>query len=168
MIRQGVFPTQALNPHILSIMHWQVGSSAPAPPEKPPSALVLYKYGLMVCATQLQIAAKASRPVIYGGVLPKLRARRAGIIMISNSTLIRDDGAIREGLPGEFSTLPEHFSKRTVIGQTQLCSHMNHKAQPRENTRGVQTEDGAPTAEASVPALRRRAAAQATPPRRRR
>ena len=41
MIRQGVFPTPARNPHILSIMHRQVGSLPLAPPEKPHSALVL-------------------------------------------------------------------------------------------------------------------------------
>ena len=71
---QGIFPTQGSNPHVLSRMHWQVGSLPLVPPEKPHSALVLYKYGITVCAIQLQTAAEASKQVIYGGVLLKLRA----------------------------------------------------------------------------------------------
>ena len=31
---QGVFPTQGLNPHLLCLLHWQVGSLPLAPPEK--------------------------------------------------------------------------------------------------------------------------------------
>ena len=29
---QGIFPTQGLNPHLLCLLHWQVGSLPPAPP----------------------------------------------------------------------------------------------------------------------------------------
>ena len=28
---QGIFPTQGRNPHLLCLLHWQVGSSLPAP-----------------------------------------------------------------------------------------------------------------------------------------
>ena len=32
---QGIFPTQGLNPHLLSLLHWQQGSLPLAPPGKP-------------------------------------------------------------------------------------------------------------------------------------
>ena len=32
---QGIFPTQGLNPHLLRLLHWQVGSLPLAPPGKP-------------------------------------------------------------------------------------------------------------------------------------
>ena len=32
---QGVFPTQGLNPCLLRLLHWPVGSLPPAPPGKP-------------------------------------------------------------------------------------------------------------------------------------
>ena len=32
---QGIFPTQASNPHLLHLLHWQVGSLPPVPPQKP-------------------------------------------------------------------------------------------------------------------------------------
>ena len=32
---QGIFLTQGLNPHLLSLLHWQVGSLPLAPPGKP-------------------------------------------------------------------------------------------------------------------------------------
>ena len=32
---QGIFPTQGWNPHLLCLLHWQVGSSPLAPPRKP-------------------------------------------------------------------------------------------------------------------------------------
>ena len=32
---QGIFLTQELNPHLLRLLHWQVGSPPLAPPEKP-------------------------------------------------------------------------------------------------------------------------------------
>ena len=35
-----IFPTQGLNPHLLSLLHWQVGSLPLVPPGKP-----LYQYG---------------------------------------------------------------------------------------------------------------------------
>ena len=31
---QGIFPTQGSNPHLLGLLHWQVGSLPPAPPGK--------------------------------------------------------------------------------------------------------------------------------------
>ena len=34
---QGIFPTQRLNPHLLHLLHWQVGSLPLAPHGKPPS-----------------------------------------------------------------------------------------------------------------------------------
>ena len=34
-LRQGIFLTQGLNPHLLSLLHWQVGSLPLAPPGKP-------------------------------------------------------------------------------------------------------------------------------------
>ena len=33
---QGIFPTQGLNPSLLRLLHWQVGSLPPTPPGKPP------------------------------------------------------------------------------------------------------------------------------------
>ena len=38
---QGIFPTQRLNPCLLSLLHWQTGSSALAAPGKPNS---LYRH----------------------------------------------------------------------------------------------------------------------------
>ena len=32
---QGIFPTQGSNPHLLHVLHWQVGSLPLAPPGKP-------------------------------------------------------------------------------------------------------------------------------------
>ena len=32
---RGFFPTQGWNHHLLCLLHWQVGSSPPAPPRKP-------------------------------------------------------------------------------------------------------------------------------------
>ena len=32
---QGIFPTQGSNPHLLHLLHWQVGSLPPEPPKKP-------------------------------------------------------------------------------------------------------------------------------------
>ena len=32
---QGIFPTQGLNPHLLCLLHWQVGSLPLVPPGKP-------------------------------------------------------------------------------------------------------------------------------------
>ena len=32
---RGIFPNQGLNPHLLCLLHWQVGSSPPAPHRKP-------------------------------------------------------------------------------------------------------------------------------------
>ena len=32
---QGIFSTQGLNPHLLHLLHWQVGSLSLAPPGKP-------------------------------------------------------------------------------------------------------------------------------------
>ena len=32
---QGIFPTQGLNPDLLCLLHWQVGSLQLAPPGKP-------------------------------------------------------------------------------------------------------------------------------------
>ena len=34
-ILQGIFPTQGLNPRLLRLLHWQVGSLPLAPPGKP-------------------------------------------------------------------------------------------------------------------------------------
>ena len=36
---QGIFPTQRSNPHLLCLLHWQVGSLAVTPPGKPPQML---------------------------------------------------------------------------------------------------------------------------------
>ena len=33
---QGIFPTQGLNPHLLSLLHWQAGSLTLVPPGKYP------------------------------------------------------------------------------------------------------------------------------------
>ena len=35
---QGIFPTQGLNPRLLGLLHWQVGSLPRAPPGKPPGS----------------------------------------------------------------------------------------------------------------------------------
>ena len=32
---QGIFPTQGSNPHVVCLLHWQVGSLSLAPPRKP-------------------------------------------------------------------------------------------------------------------------------------
>ena len=32
---QGIFPTQGSNPHLLCLLHWQMGSLPLSPPEKP-------------------------------------------------------------------------------------------------------------------------------------
>ena len=37
---QGIFPTQSSNPHLLSILHWQVGSLPLATPGKPKISVV--------------------------------------------------------------------------------------------------------------------------------
>ena len=42
---QKIFPTQGLNLHLLHLLHWQVGSSPPRPPGKPPN-LTLSQYKL--------------------------------------------------------------------------------------------------------------------------
>ena len=34
-LSKGIFPTQRLNPHLLSLLHWQVCSLPLAPPRKP-------------------------------------------------------------------------------------------------------------------------------------
>ena len=39
---QGIFPTQGSNPHLLHLLHWQVGSSPLAPPEKPQTLLTTF------------------------------------------------------------------------------------------------------------------------------
>ena len=36
---QGIFPTQGSNPHLLCLLHWQVGSLPLVPPGKPPVQL---------------------------------------------------------------------------------------------------------------------------------
>ena len=36
---QGIFPTQQSNPHLLCLLHWQVGSLAVTPPGKPTQML---------------------------------------------------------------------------------------------------------------------------------
>ena len=44
---QGIFPTQGLNPCLLHLLHWQVGSLPLVPPEKPfktISLLLIYAY----------------------------------------------------------------------------------------------------------------------------
>ena len=38
---QGIFPTQGLNPCLLNLLHWQVGSLITVPPEKPPPPFFL-------------------------------------------------------------------------------------------------------------------------------
>ena len=38
---QGIFPTQGLNPLLLHLLHWQVGSLPLAPPRKPRSRATL-------------------------------------------------------------------------------------------------------------------------------
>ena len=35
VLYQGIFPTQGSNPHLLYLLHWQVGSLTPVPPGKP-------------------------------------------------------------------------------------------------------------------------------------
>ena len=35
VLLQGIFPTQGSNPHLLCLLHWQVGSLSLAPPGKP-------------------------------------------------------------------------------------------------------------------------------------
>ena len=37
---QGIFPTQSSNPHLLRILHWQMGSLPLAPPGKPQISVV--------------------------------------------------------------------------------------------------------------------------------
>ena len=37
ILLQGIFPTQESNPHLLCLLHWQVGSLPPAPSGKPSS-----------------------------------------------------------------------------------------------------------------------------------
>ena len=37
---QGIFPTQGSNPHLLCLLHWQVGSLPLTPPGKPMDAEV--------------------------------------------------------------------------------------------------------------------------------
>ena len=39
---QGIFPTQVSNPHLLCLLHWQVGSLPLAPPGKPLNTMINY------------------------------------------------------------------------------------------------------------------------------
>ena len=47
---QGIFPTQGSNPHLLHLLHWQLGSLPPAPPGKPPVKAAAAK-SLQSCPT---------------------------------------------------------------------------------------------------------------------
>ena len=44
---QGIFPTQGLNPGVLGLLHWQVGSLPLVPPGKPSAFLEKPKVGLL-------------------------------------------------------------------------------------------------------------------------
>ena len=135
---QGIFPTKGSNPHVLSLIHWQVGSLPLVPPEKPHSALVLYKYGITV-ANFKQLLKQVNKQVIYGGVLLKLRAWCTGIIMISNSTLNRDNGTIREEGPGWILySLPEYFSKwNSNMASSILLTHKTQSPAKEKYTLSV-------------------------------
>ena len=43
---QGIFLTEGSNPHLLHLLHWQMGSSPLAPPGKPLLIFVVIKYML--------------------------------------------------------------------------------------------------------------------------
>lgn len=43
-LRQGIFPTQGLNPRLLHLLHWHVDSLTLAPPGKPVTQGILTKY----------------------------------------------------------------------------------------------------------------------------
>ena len=51
VLLQGIFPTQGLNPHLLCLLHWQVGSLPPAPPGKP-LVLVQCLFSRIVCDSE--------------------------------------------------------------------------------------------------------------------
>ena len=52
---QGIFSTQGSNPHLLHLLHWQVGSLPPAPPGKPPvKAAAAAAKSLQSCPTSVR------------------------------------------------------------------------------------------------------------------
>ena len=48
---QEMFQTQGLNPHLLGLLHWQVGSSPSAPPGKPNNLAAAAAKLLQLCLT---------------------------------------------------------------------------------------------------------------------
>ena len=47
-LQHGIFPTQGLNPHLLCLLHWPVGSLLPVPPGKPILGLI-WHYNIAYC-----------------------------------------------------------------------------------------------------------------------
>ena len=52
---QGIFPTQELNPHLLCLLHWQVGSLPLVPPEKFPWKELVVSYWSSVLVEVLHL-----------------------------------------------------------------------------------------------------------------
>ena len=50
---QGIFSTQGWKPCLLSLLHWQAGSSPLVPPGKPCDLIVSFKLFLLVCLTDI-------------------------------------------------------------------------------------------------------------------
>ena len=46
---QGIFQTQGSNPHLLLLLHWQVGTLALTPPKEPNKSLLIAKLRVCVC-----------------------------------------------------------------------------------------------------------------------
>ena len=40
---KGIFPSEILNPHLLRLLHWQLGSLPPTPPGKPQISLITWQ-----------------------------------------------------------------------------------------------------------------------------
>ena len=72
---QGIFPTQGLNPRLLSLLHWQVSSSLLAPPGEPPlsfrltypTAYLISPVSQLICASDLTYI-KSRVPFLEGRV----------------------------------------------------------------------------------------------------
>ena len=71
---QGIFPSQRLNPHLLYLLHWYVGSLPPVPPRKTSySLLLLFSHSVVSDSVIPWTAAcKASLPLTISWSCPSL------------------------------------------------------------------------------------------------
>ena len=111
---QGIFPTQASNPHLLCLLHWQAGSL----PLEWPETLVVESRGLLSSCGGFSLR----WPLLLQGMGSRARTSvlgRMGFLALRHvgSSQTRD----RTCVPSIGRRIPNHWTTREVLKRS-LCS----------------------------------------------